>query len=142
MARLMESIEINAPSREVCQYLWEADNLPDYLPASRVEILEGTEKRVKLRYDLSVSGKPMELVCVHELSEPGRKIRFRTVEGMKLEGTWLLQQLRGGTKVTYMMTYEPPGGILGAVLGKLKMKKEMERICAGALQKIKAVHEA
>jgi len=44
--------------------------------------------------------------------------------------------------VTYMMTYEPPGGILGAVLGKRKMKKEMEKICAGALQKLKAVHEA
>jgi len=81
MARLMESIEINAPSREVCQYLWEANNLPAYLPVSRVEVLEGTEKRVKMRYDLSVSGKIMKLVCVHELSEPGRKIRFRAIEG-------------------------------------------------------------
>ena len=138
MTRIMESVEIAAMPTMVARYLWDANNIPNYLPASYVEILETGENRVKVRHDFTAGGRILDLVCVQEMVEQNRKIRFRAEEGMVLGGSWLLQDLREKVKLTYVVDYELPGGILGKVMGALKMKKEMRKICGEALQKLKA----
>lgn len=141
MTRLLQSIEIAANPREVFGYLWDANNLMAYFPVSRVQVLEQAADRVKLRHDFTASGRTMDLVCLQEVAEPARKIRFRTLEGMALDGTWLVQELTQGIKLTCVVTYTPPGGIIGKVMDALMMKKEMTRIYAEGLSKIKQAIE-
>ena len=64
MTRIMESVEIKAARRQVSQYIWDVNNLPNYLPVSKVEILESGENRTKVRHDFTVAGKTMELVVM------------------------------------------------------------------------------
>lgn len=141
MTSLMEMTEIRARPRVVSEYIWDANNLPNYLPVSRVEVLEKSETRVKVRHDFTAAGRTMDLVCVLQLTDPARKINFRTVEGMALEGTWSLQELKGGTQVRYIVSYQPPGGIVGKILDLFMFRKEMRRICAEGLQKLKSILE-
>jgi len=60
---------------------------------------------------------------------------------MTLQGTWLLEPTEKGTSLRNILEYVPPGGILGKILDKLKIKKEMNRISIEGLQKLKAILE-
>lgn len=141
MTSLMEMTEIRAGSRAVSEYIWDANNLPSYLPVSRVEILEQSDRDVKVRHDFTAAGRTMELVCVIRMTDPARKINFHTVEGVALEGTWSLQELKGGTQLRYLVSYQPPGGILGKIMDLFVFRKDMKRICAEAMQKLKSILE-
>ena len=138
MTRLSETIEVKASPRQVMVFLRNADNLTKYLPVSKVEVLESDAKRVKVRHDLSVAGKTMELVCLHEVDDSERRLTCRAVEGNFFESTWSLQEIRDGTQITYILEYEPPGGLLGKLLEPFGMRKGMQTVCLEALRKIKA----
>ena len=137
MTRIMESIEIGTTPARIARYLWNAENLPNYLPVTRVHVLETGDRRAKARHDFTAAGKTMELVCVMESVERDRKIQFRSEEGMSLEGTWALQDLKGRTKTTYILEYEPPGGVFGKLRDAVLMKREMKTIATNALRKLK-----
>lgn len=141
MTRLTETIEVNASPRQLAEYLMDANNIANYFPASNVNVLESTPERARARHDLAVGGKTTNMVCVLEQTERGRKIRFHTEEGMRLEGTWLLQEIRGGTQVTCVLEYEPLGGFISRLLDGLTTKKQMQGICTGALKKLKELLE-
>ena len=141
MTRITAFKVIGVPPAQVSRYVSDANNLPSYLPVSHVEILETNETRTKARHDFTAAGRKMELVCVVETTEQGRRVRFQAVEGLKLEGTWFLEETKDGTKVTYAVEYEPPGGLLGKVLDRLRMRKEMTRITTEGLEKLKELLE-
>ena len=60
---------------------------------------------------------------------------------MRVEGTWLLEPTKKGTKLTAVIEYTPPGWIFGPILDKLKIKKEMGRMYTESLQKLKKTLE-
>lgn len=142
MTRIENSIEINASPDKVWQYIWDANNLPNYLPISGVEILETTDTLVKLRHKFTAAGRTMDMVCETEMAESNRKMIYRTTKGMALQGNWILEPAGDGTHLTYMIDYTPPGWIFGIILDKLQIKKEMTRITKEGLQKLKEILEA
>ena len=142
MTRIMESAEIGTTPAKIARYLWDPNNLPNYFPVTRVQVLETSPRRVKARHDFTAAGKTMELVCVIEAVDRDRKIRVTTEEGMTLDGTWALQDLKDRTRTSYILDYEPPGGVFGKILDTFKMKKEMRRIAREALGKLKGTFEA
>lgn len=71
--------------------------------------------------------------------EKNRKMVYKVTEGMKLEGTWLLEPTRKGTKLTATTEYNPPGWIFVFILDKLKIEKEMRRIYTESLGRLKRI---
>jgi hypothetical protein len=59
--------------------------------------------------------------------EKNRKMVYKVTEGMKLEGTWLLEPTRRGTKLTATIEYNPPVWIFVFFLDKLKIEKRDEK---------------
>ncbi|MBM3190210.1 MAG: SRPBCC family protein [Chloroflexi bacterium] len=142
MPRLTETITVKASPRQIADYLLNPGNLASYLPVSNVEVLEQSKDGLRIRHDLALGDKKMPMVCVWQVAEPGRKIRFRATEGMSFSGTWLLQEIPGGTQITYVLEYEPFGGLLAKLLDGLTTRKQMQQICGGALRKLKEAQEA
>jgi uncharacterized membrane protein len=142
MLSVTETVDINASPRVVFRYVWDANTLPTYLTSSDVEILDSSENRVTVRHDLQLGDRTVQVVCVRDALAAGRTIAFRAVEGMTLEGNWTFVALKGGTRVTYRMGYEAPGGLFQRMLHGAKMDKEMQALCAGCLQRLKAAIEA
>lgn len=142
MPRVTQSVEISAPPRVVFNYLWDVTNLADYFPSSRVEILESSESRVRVRHDLQLGDRTAEVVCVRDALAANTHIAFRALEGMDIEGTWTLQASQTGTRILFNLDYQPPGGFLKRMISASKTEKEMESLCSGCLAKLKAGIEA
>lgn len=73
--------------------------------------------------------------------EKNGKMVYKVTEDMKLEGAWLPQPTRKGTKLTATIEYKPPGWIFGFALDKLKIEKEMRRIYTESLGRLKRTLE-
>ncbi len=142
MTRIEDSKEINAPPEKVSQYMWNVNNLRNYLPISDVEILERGENVVKLHHQFRAAGRTMDLVSEHKMLEKNRKMVYKVTKGMKLEGTWLVEPTEKGTKLINILEYELPGWIFGKIVDKLKIQKEMTRICSESLRTLKRILEA
>jgi len=141
MTRIEDSKEINVTPERVSQYMWDVNNLPNYLPISDVKILERTEDLVRLRHKFTAAGRTMDLVCEQKMLKKNKKMVYRVTKGMKLEGTWLLEPTETGTKLTNILEYKLPGWIFGVILDKLKIQKEMRRICTESLRRLKRILE-
>jgi len=141
MTRIEDSVEIKAAPEELSGYLMDANNLPNYLPISGVQMLERNEEGEKFRHKIDAAGRTMDVVCETKTVEKNRKMTFRTLEGMKVEGTWLLEPTEKGSKLALIVEYEPPGWIFGKILDKVKIQKEMRKIYAEGLQKLRGILE-
>ena len=138
MPRVTQTIEISAPPRVVFNYLWDVANLPDYFPTSQVEVLESSERRVKVRHDLRLTEETVQVVCVRDALAANTHIAFRALEGMDIEGTWTLQASQSGTRILFDLDYQPPGGFLKKMFGAGKAEKDMQALCSGCLARLKA----
>jgi len=56
-------------------------------------------------------------------------------------GSWTLQAVEGGTKVTQVLNYGLPYSILGQVIDRLKVSRDVERGMARDMQTMKGVLE-
>ena len=136
MTRIEDSREIKADPERLSQYLMEANNLPHYLPISDIQILETTGEGAKFRHKMTAAGRTMETVCEMKTVEKNRRLTFQTLEGMKVEGTWLLEPTEQGTKLSIVVEYEPPGWIFGWIIDALMMKKELTKVYSESLHKL------
>ena len=139
MTRLESSAEIGNTPENVGKYIWDVKNLPNYLPISDVRVLEKRENFIKLKHKMTAAKMPMNLVCEFKKFDDDKKLEYRTIKGMSVQGSWILEPSDKGTNLTYILEYTPPGWILGPLLNRLIIEKEMKRIGAEALQKLTGV---
>ena len=139
MTRTEDSREIKADPEKLSQYLMEVDNLPHYLPISDVQVLETTDEGAKFRHKMTAAGRTIETVCEMKTVEKNKKLTFRTLEGMKVEGTWLLEPMDDGTRLSIIVEYEPPGGIFAWLVDALGMKKELTKVYSESLHKLAGI---
>lgn len=142
MPSVTETVDIHASPRVVFNYVWDPNTLPTYFPTSQVEVLESNENRVRVRHDLQLEDRTVQVVCVREAQAAGRAITFRATEGMVLEGNWTFIALRDSTRVSLIMSYEAPVGFLQKMRRGRKTDQEMQDLCKGCLQRLKAAIEA
>jgi uncharacterized membrane protein len=70
------------------------------------------------------------------------RIAYRTTSGnLPQIGSTTLKSVEGGTKVTFIMNYELPNSILGRVIDKLKISKDIENGFTDSLQNLKKLFE-
>jgi len=63
------------------------------------------------------------------------------VKGPEMTLTYTLKPVEDGTKLTYSMEYEMPGGIVGKTLGKLAGDKHAEKGVENSVNKLKSILE-
>ena len=136
MKRIENSTEIGTTPENVSKYIWDVSNLPNYLPMSDVKVFEKREDYIRVGHKLTAARMKINLVCDFRRLENNMKLEYRTIKGMKVQGSWLLKLTDKGTKLTYILEYEPPGWILSTILDKLIIAREMKRIGVEALQKL------
>lgn len=138
MTRVMQTVIVNANTGQVFRFLMDPNNLPKFLPISRVEVLEQTASQTKIKHDFQCMGKTLELVSVGDSLEGGRKVRYRCIEGPSVDNGFTLADMRGQTKITYMLDYQPIGGVFAKLLDKWTTRKDMEKLAVDAMQKLQA----
>ena len=73
--------------------------------------------------------------------ERPRAIAFKTVEGVRVEGSWSLRPDGGGTHVTLHSLYEPPGGLVGRMVASFISRNAQNDLDA-SLRELKRLVEA
>ena len=81
MTRIKQTIDINARPGQVFRFVQNAENLPEYLPVTHVDIIESDRQRTKARHDWTAGGRTREVLSVARVIENGRKLRYTTFEG-------------------------------------------------------------
>jgi len=140
LARIERSIEVFASPEEVFRYLRELERMPEWMPSCKSHRI--TSER---RYGVGVtshcvmdhSGRTIEWDSVITEWEENRRLTWHCEEPTKNDGTFLLEPTERGTKVTFIMNYELPYSVLGMIIDRLKVSKEIERDIAEALSRLK-----
>ena len=73
-----------------------------------------------------------------------KKVAMRTIGASKFKMTnsWVLEPTAKGTKSTFSMEYEVPYSVLGKLVDKLKVSKDMEKSISKMLENMKKALEA
>ena len=108
---------------------------------SDVKVLDRSEEFVRLSHKFTAAGRTSDLICELKRLENDMKIEYKAITGMSVQGTWLLETVENGTRLTYVLEYQPPGWIFGVILDKLMISKEMNRISTEGHQKLKTILE-
>ena len=143
MAKLENSISIDAPVEKIFNYISDQTNLPEIWP-SLMEITDmkplpsggctnrWTYKMAGIR--LSGTSEDVEYVT-------NERIVSKTKGGVDSTQTWTLQPEGSGTKVTFGVEYTMPIPVLGK-LAETVITKMNEREGKTILENLKAVMEA
>jgi carbon monoxide dehydrogenase subunit G len=128
MGKVTKSIEINASPEEVFNFINNMEKMNkahegltkgEYTSNEAVGV--GTNARFVLKAG-EFDAKIIEFV-------KNRKVSWRTIEGSKAKiiNSFILEPTTKGTKLTNSMEYELPYSILGKLIGKLKIGKEIDK---------------
>lgn len=147
MAKVITSIEIEAPPKEVFAFaisekmndVWK--ELLETKWTSKEPIGVGSMAHFigkgggyeNLEYDMKVTEY-----------EQDKKMAMRTLGKSKLDATstMTLEPTDKGTKMTYCVDYKPPYSVLGILVAKLKVSKEIEKNDKKFLENMKKALEA
>lgn len=137
MAGIEKTIEIKAPVKKVWALCADLEGYPEFMET--IKEVKKTGDRTS-HWKLEIGGRAME--CDGETTEivENRKITWKSTGDFVSEGSWSLEPTAEGTKVTHVMDYELPG-IVGAIMDRIKVSKEMEKNMQGNLQAMKALLE-
>ena len=144
MAQIKKFIEINAPPEKVWKMLaldrwseWQVGNFLDVKYMKFTSEVNTTEDRYRVGATAHPSAHPDAGFEVTESLE-NEKITYLH-EGAPM--TYILEPAEDGTKLTYVVEYETPWGIVGKFLGKLFLKRMGEREFEKSLEKLKSILE-
>lgn len=147
MARIEKSIEIKAPPRKVFDFTNDLQKRnetskgwaeAEYLSEGPVGV--GT----KMHYVGWAAGKRGEWdVEITEYVE-NKKIVARIVDGgkQKMDDELTFEPTEKGTKLTFMLDYNVLPAVLGGLLDRLVVKKDMEKGMGNMLENMKKALEA
>ena len=148
MGRMEASIEIKAPAKKVWEML-AVDRFPEWA--------EGIKKNLKSIEYISEIRTPTDKYKVgataRQTDTRGKTYDYEITESVKNEKlvfqttlldsivTFLLEPVDEGTKITYRIDYEAPGGIFGRAIGKLFFERMGEKEFERSLETLKSILE-
>jgi uncharacterized membrane protein len=140
MGRVKSSIVINAPPSKVFEYISDLTRFPDFIYGV-TEVIPLDEKRS--RWKAEAFGVPLYWSSEFKTWKKDEEISWESYEGIKNNGSWRLEEVKGGTRLDFYMEYEVPKstGVLGALLDQAILVNEFERRVSQGLQKIKELVE-
>jgi carbon monoxide dehydrogenase subunit G len=147
LAKLTTSIEIEAPPEKVFNFLRDMKHWNDASKGTaEVEVTSEGPIGVGTRMHFVGAAGGTQAEFDMEVTEfvTNKKIAFRTIGGSKVKMTasYTYEPTAKGTKMTYDMDYELPYLILGKLLDKVKVSKDMLKNQNTTLENIKKAIEA
>ena len=147
MTKITKSIEIEASPEKIFALMLDAEKMNEitkgYLEGeitSKGPVGVGTT----IHYVGKSGGQQTEFDM--EITEfvKDKRLSNRTIGANKLKmtGTWTLEPTATGTKLTVNSDYELPYSILGKIVDKLRVSKDMEKSTEKELSGIKKAVEA
>jgi carbon monoxide dehydrogenase subunit G len=148
MTRIEQSIEIEAPVEKVWAFVIDIENFAKTNPPEvEMEVLSKDEGPQRIGFTAKIRAKIGGNVfeVEDEITEMVANKRYsgRQKGGSlkRLEHTDLLEPTERGTKLTTIIDYELPYSLLGKIIDKLKVHKEMEKSGDYSLKKTKELLE-
>ena len=144
MARIEESVEINASARKIWPVVrW--DKVPQWMDIiEKVEFTsEETDKTGATAHWIGeAGGVKSEWDTETTEWEPFRREAWRTTAGnLTCIGSVTLTPTEVGTKATFMMDYELPHSVLGRAIDKLRVYRAIEKGAKTGLRRLKEISE-
>ncbi|MEX2393669.1 MAG: SRPBCC family protein, partial [Actinomycetota bacterium] len=120
MATIRSTTRIDAPPEAVFDFIDHWPNAKRYMRRMiRYDIVDpegGTGVGAEFLIAVEAAGTRLNgHIRVTEHDRPST-IAFKTIEGVRVEGSWALTPEGDGTRVVLDSVYEPPGGIIGRVV--------------------------
>ena len=146
MAKLTKSIEIEASPEKVWTFITDIKKMNDAMKGWSEG--ESTSKTVGVgattHYVGAAGGSTAEWDMEVTEFVKNKKMASRTIGASKFKMTSseTLEPTTKGTKFTFSMEYGVPYSILGKLVDKLKVSKDMEKNMSKMLENIKKAHEA
>ena len=145
MGKLAKSIEIEASPEEVFNFINDTEKMNkahggltkgEYTSKGPVGVgtimhMVGTHGGSKMEWDMEVT----EFV-------KNKKVTTHTDKPSKMTNSLILEPTDKGTKLTHEVEYELPYSILGKVIDKLKVSKDLDKVMGKLLENVKKALEA
>ena len=133
MTKIEETVDVRAPIEDVFEAVTDPIRIPEW-NASVIEVQDFSGYPVGIgstwRQSISVAGRVLNLVCTVDRYDPPREGSFQ-VSGDQQGYVWTICQDMGGlTRLTQGVDFEPPGGMLGKMMGPViasAMRQEIAR---------------
>jgi uncharacterized membrane protein len=145
LTRIEKSIEIRVPPEKVWEML-ALDRWPEWMDTMKKAEYTSEDKNVVGATAHAISGvagvKDEYDAEITEWKE-NEKISWRSTSG-KLKGMFssmTLSPIKTGTKVTSVADYNLPYSILGKIIDKLQVSREVDKAMEKGLEKLKSILE-
>jgi carbon monoxide dehydrogenase subunit G len=142
VTKLTKSIEIEAPPEKVFAFISDMKKMNELTKG--VSEGEYTSKGpvgvgTTAHYVGKAGGSQAEFDMEITEFEKNKKISMRTIGAskFKMQGSHTLEPTAKGTKLTNTMDYELPYSILGKIVDKLKVSKDLEKTMEKQLRDMK-----
>ena len=146
MTKVTKSIEIEASPEKVFAFINDMEKMNELSKGfsegeytSKGPIGVGTT----MHYVGKAGGSQAEFDMEITEFEKNKKISMRTIGAskFKMHGSHTLEPTAKGTKLTFTMEYELPSSVLGKIVDKLKVSKDIEKSMEKQLMDVKKALE-
>ena len=148
LTRIEKSIVVEAPVEKVFDFATDFDNfVKTQLPEVEMTVLSRDKgpdrvgRKAKVRAKVGGHVLEMEMETTELVKNKRRVVRQKGGALKKLEATDLFEPTEKGTKWTLVLEYELPYSLLGKVVDKLKVRKDMEKSMDYSMKKMKELIE-
>ena len=147
MAKVTKSIEIEASPEKVFAFINDQEKMNE-LSKGFSEAKYTSKGPVGVGSTLHIVGKAGGSQAEWDMEitefEKNKKVSMRSIgaSGLKMQGSHTLEPTAKGTRLTMTMEYELPGSILGKIIDKLKVSKDIEKSVEKQLMDVKKALEA
>lgn len=143
--RVDNAIDIKAAREKIFEYVSDLESHPEWVKwAKQVEVTSPQPKGVGAtdRMVMQVGPKKDEVEGLITDFKDGQLYVRRLTKGMNLSEKMSLVPVSGGTKVAWIIEYEPPMGLLGKLVDFLFMSRLMDQLMKDSLTNLKERMEA
>jgi ribosome-associated toxin RatA of RatAB toxin-antitoxin module len=148
LTRIEKSIVIEAPVEKVFDFVTDVDNFVKTQPPetettvlSRDKGPDRVGRKAKVRAKAGGQVLEMEMETTELVKNKRHVVRQKSGALKKMEATDLFEPTEKGTKWTVILEYELPYSLLGKVVDKLKVRKDMEKSVDYSMKKTKELIE-
>ena len=146
MAKLTKSVEVEASPEKVFTFVNDVKKMNDAMKgwAEGEHTSEAVGVGATMHYVGVAGGSQAEWDMEVTEFVKNKKVAMRTIGASKFKMTnsWVLEPTTKGTKSTFSMEYEVPYSVLGKLVDKLKVSKDMEKSMSKMLENMKKALEA
>jgi uncharacterized membrane protein len=144
MSKIEKPIEIKATPEKVFNYIKDLEKQPDWMASIKSHKITSERKEgvgITTHCVTEPAGRRMEYDSEVTEWEENRRLAWECRPPMKNKGSFTLEPIDDGTRVLFEMEYELPYWLLGIIIDKIKVRKEIQESISKDLENLKDILE-